>query len=259
MFINTVSPSKIKVYDECKKKYKFKYIDYLRKNYNKNSNTDALQFGSYVHRVFELGYNASSVEELQKIANECRPNYDFPKAKESGMNKILRNFFRFNSNLHEHVSTELPFEVDMKDDYKLNGIIDRVIKGKSGKYLVIDYKTSRKPMTSAELYKDPQLIMYAYAVSKMFNVSLDNVTVAHYYPHLDKLISISYGRTQVSQFLRILENKIWEIRKKKKEEFVASQNQYCNWCNFKELCPEFGGTEQMLEEAKEREKAEKQD
>jgi len=101
--------------------------------------------------------------------------------------------------------------------------------------------------------------MYAYAVSKMFNVSLDNVTVAHYYPHLDKLISISYGRTQVSQFLRILENKIWEIRKKKKEEFVASQNQYCNWCNFKELCPEFGGTEQMLEEAKEREKAEKQD
>jgi RecB family exonuclease len=55
MFINKVSPSKIKVYDECKLKYKFKYIDYLPE---KDTNTDALQFGSYIHKIFEDGVKA---------------------------------------------------------------------------------------------------------------------------------------------------------------------------------------------------------
>ena len=59
MFINKVSPSKIKAYLECKKKYKFRYIDKLYEVYNKNSNTDALQFGSFIHKVFEDGVHAT--------------------------------------------------------------------------------------------------------------------------------------------------------------------------------------------------------
>lgn len=254
MFINKASPSKIKAYDECKKKYKFKYIDYLKGIYNKNSNTDALQFGSYIHKVLELGYQTSSVEELRVIAEECRSNYKFPKSRDKGVEKILTNFLKFNSQLHEHISSELAFEVEMKDDYKLNGIIDRVVKGKTGKYLVIDYKTSKRAATSTDLYKDPQLMMYAYAVSKMYNVPLDDITVAHYYPHLDKLVSLKYGKTQIGQFLSLLNRKIWDIRKKKKTEFRASQNMFCNWCQYKDLCPEFGGTEQLLEEALKKEK-----
>ena len=257
MFINKVSPSKIKAYDECKKKYKFKYIDYLRDTYNKDSNTDALQYGSFIHKVLEEGYQASSVKELKKIAVEYRENYKFPNAKLKNLDKTLENFYNFNKQLHEHVSTELPFEVQMKGDYKLNGIIDRVVKGKTGKYLVIDYKTSKRPATSTELYKDPQLIIYAYAISKLYTVKLDDITVAHYYPHLDKLVSVRYGATQITHFLKTLKNKIWEIRKKRKGEFCASQNMFCNWCQYKDLCPEFGGTEQMLEEAKETEKKRK--
>jgi len=254
MFINKVSPSKIKAYYECKKKYKFKYIDYLRNTYNANSNTDALQFGSYIHKVLELGYNSSSLEELRTIAKECRSTYKFPKSRDKGVDKILTNFLRFNSQLHEHVSSELAFEVEMKDDYKMNGIIDRIVKGKTGKYLVIDYKTSKRAATSTDLYKDPQLMMYAYAVSKMYKVPLDEITVAHYYPHMDKLISLKYGKTQIGQFLSVLQNKIWEIRKKKKTEFPPTQNMFCNWCQYKDLCPEFGGTTQILEEAIRKEK-----
>ena len=59
MFINKVSPSKIKVYDECKLKYKFKYIDYLQE---KETNTDALQFGSFIHKVLEEGVTAMTVD-----------------------------------------------------------------------------------------------------------------------------------------------------------------------------------------------------
>jgi len=257
MFINKVSPSKLKTYLECKAKYKFKYVDYLRDIYNPNSNTDALQFGSYVHKILELGVNATTLLELQDLAKSLRKNYKFSSAKEKDMDKILKNFLSLNEKLEETVSTEFPFEIDMPDDVKANGIIDRVVKGKTGKYLVIDYKTSRRPATKESLFKDPQMLMYAYAIAKMYNAPLEDVTVAHYYPHLDKIISICYGKTQISLFLRELKERVWEIRKKKKEELNPSLNQFCDWCQYKELCPEFGGTSKMLEEAKDAEKIKK--
>jgi CRISPR/Cas system-associated exonuclease Cas4 (RecB family) len=254
MFINTMSPSKLKTYKECKKKYQFKYVEYLQGIYNVNSNTDALQYGSYVHKIFELGTELETLEELQNLAGELRPNYQFSSIKEKNLGLILENFFKFNKQLEETVSNEMVFKVDITDDYSINGIIDRVIKGKSGGYLVIDYKTSRRPTPKSELFTDPQMLMYAYAISKEFNVPIDKIAVAHYYPHLDKLVSVRYGRAQVSVFLRELKNKIWEIRKTKKEQLKASQNQWCNWCQYKDLCPEFGGTEKCLLEAKEAEK-----
>jgi len=249
MYIKKVSPSKLKSYDECKKKYKFRYVDHLRKTYNNNSNTDALHFGSYVHRILELGVEAKSVEELEKIAKEERANYTFPDSFEKRVPDMLKNFLQLNEKLTEHISAEQVFEIPITDDYAINGIIDRVVKGETGKYLVIDYKTSKRASTKRELFTDAQMIMYAYAISKMYNVSVSDVTCCHYYPHMDKLVSVRFTPSHVAVFLRKLTSKIWEIRKKKKSEFPPQLNQFCNWCNFKNLCPEFGGTDKMLEEA----------
>ena len=254
MFINKVSPSKIKAYLECKKKYKFRYIDKLYEVYNKNSNTDALQFGSFIHKVFEDGVNATEYSELEEIAGELRSNYHFPSKRDKEVPLILTNFLRMNSKLEESVSTEQRFNIELTDDFGLNGIIDRVVKGKTGKYLVIDYKTSRVPSTTTELYKDPQMLMYTYAISVMYGVKIENITVAHYYPHLDKMVSVNFKNPQIVQFLKGLKAKVWEIRKKKATDFPAQQNQWCNWCQYKELCPEFGGTEMVLEEAKKSER-----
>ena len=166
---------------------------------------------------------------------------------------MLRNFLKLNSQLEETVDIEQRFNVELSKDFALNGIIDRVVKGKTGKYLVIDYKTSRVPSSTTDLYKDPQMLMYTYAVSVIYGVKIEDISVAHYYPHLDKLVSVNYRNPQVIQFLKGLKAKVWEIRKKKSGDFPPQQNQFCNWCQYKELCPEFGGTEQMLKEATESE------
>lgn len=232
-------------------------MDYLKGIYNANSNTDALQYGSYVHKIFELGTKLETIEELQALAGELRENYTFSSVKEKNLQLILENFFVFNKKLETTISNEMVFEMDITDDFKINGIIDRVVKGKTGKYLVIDYKTSRRPTPKHELFSDPQMLMYAFAVSKQFNVPIEDVAVAHYYPHLDKLVSVKFGRTQMSVFLRGLKEKIWEIRKKKKIQLNPTPNQFCNWCQHKDLCPEFGGTPEMVEEAKKAEKEKK--
>ena len=254
-----MSPSKIKVYDECKLKYKLRYIDRVPDKYNDNSSKDAMHFGSYIHKIFELGVEAKSEEELWAIAKQERSKYEFGPDKEKLTGKCITNFFKFNSKLAETVSAEMVFNEPVTDDFTINGIIDRVIKGATGKYLVIDYKTSKRAATQRDLYRDPQMLMYAAAIHKKYNVPIGDITVSHYYPHMDKLVSICYPTSQVNAYIRgELKTKIWEIRKKKVTDFPPVTNRFCDWCGYKDICPSFNSTPGVLSKAIEEAKEERQ-
>lgn len=218
-------------------------------DYNDGTNTDALQFGSFIHKVFEDGYTCDSVDGLLDIAKALRSQFTFGQEKGKLTERCIHNFFHFNKNLEETVSAEMQFSLDVGDDLKLNGIIDRVIKGTSGKYLVIDYKTSKRPASKKDLYNDPQMIMYTLAIHKTYNVPIPDITAAHYYPHLDKLVPIKYMEAQVLAFERKMKEKAWEIRKRKKVEFPPCINRFCDWCGYKDICPAFGATEMDIEKA----------
>tara|TARA_R110002110_G_scaffold43581_15_gene135141 strand:- start:460 stop:1281 length:822 start_codon:yes stop_codon:yes gene_type:complete len=241
MFIDRLSPSKIKVFDECKAKYKFKYIDYLKEDYNENLSTDALQFGQFIHKVLEDGVNCSSYEDLNVIADSVRSQYTFSKEKGDLTERSLRNFAMFNKQLTHTVSTEMNFSVESPcEGYNINGIIDRIVMGKSGDMLVIDYKTSKRAAAKKDLYNDAQMQMYTYAVHKMYDVPIDKITVSHYYPHLDKFVAIKYSAKHISLFLNAQKGKVWDIRKRKKGDFHPVVNRFCDWCGFKDLCPAHG-------------------
>ena len=248
MFIKGFSPSKLNTFDECQKKFLYKYVHYLPEDYNDNTSQDALQYGSYIHKILEDGVEAESVEELKEHAIRLRPNYQFEGREEDTL-KCIKNFFRFNSKLTESLSTEMKFKVEVLPDLEVNGIIDRVVKGETGKLLVIDYKTSKREKTKRELYMDPQLMIYTAAIAQMFELRVTDVTVAHYYPLTGNLVSVKYTPSHIASFLKKVDQKKWDIRKKKADDFKPRLNQFCDWCGYKNLCPKFGGTEKMLEEA----------
>lgn len=253
MFIKTISESKYSTYKQCQLKYKYQYID---KYEIEDATIDHFQFGSYIHQVFEEGVNLSSVEELTKLSEEIKTRYTISEAYTGKDLICFRNFIPFNKNLGETVSTELKFEVPLKDDITLNGIIDRVIKGKNGGYLIIDYKTSKREKTKFELYKDSQLKGYSYAASKLFNVPLDKIHVAHFYPLTGNLVTVQFNTPQVFEYVKTVVDTVWVIRKKKTTDFKPCRNEFCNWCVFKGICSEFNSTEavqhkiKLLEEAK---------
>lgn len=253
MYIEKVSPSKIKVYTECPYKYRAKYIDKLPDIFNDKQNTDALQFGSYIHRIFELGYECEDVSELYQIAKDVRDNYVFEGYSDNKIKLCIDNFFAFNKNLSKTLSVESSFEIQATS-FKVNGIIDRVIIGEDGGILVLDYKTSKRPAKASDLYTDEQMLMYAFAASQLYDVPIRKITLGHYYPHLDKLVTVKIPEANVKKYIYTkLKNQVWEIRKKKKHEFEPRPNRFCNWCGVRGVCPSYHSQDEINATLKDKE------
>ena len=239
MFINTISHSKSEVFNQCGLKYKYKYIERL--SGDKPRNEDALNFGSYIHKILEDGVEAKDLKQLQVLAEQHKDSYKIPYTYRDKVGRCLTNFLSFNQKLGETVATELVYEVnlDKTRDIKQNGVIDRVIKGREGGFLIIDYKTSKREKNKYTLFKDRQLQAYCYAISEMYKVPIDKITCAHYYPLTNNFVDVKYSRAAIASWKRTELDKVWKIRKKKLNEFKASENTFCNWCEYIDMCPLF--------------------
>jgi len=249
MYIKTISESKFQTFRQCQLKYRYRYVERLPEP--EETNTEALHFGSYIHKILEEGVNAQNEEELVQIAEEVKGSYKVSKKYTGKDLRCISNFLKFNAKLENTLATELVFEVPIKDDMTLNGIIDRVIKGKDGGYLIIDYKTSKREKSKVELYQDSQLKGYVYAISKLYDTPISNVVAAHYYPLTNNFVFVQYSVPQINSHLRKVVDEIWKIRKKKKEELRATRNEFCNWCAYKGACPEFNDPMQCTKKIEE--------
>ena len=183
MYIQTISESKFQTFRQCQLKYRYRYVERLPEP--EETNTEALHFGSYIHKILEEGVN------------------------------------------------------------------DRVIEGKDGGYLIIDYKTSKREKSKVELYQDSQLKGYVYAISKLYDTPISNVVAAHYYPLTNNFVFVQYSVPQINSHLRKVVDQIWTIRKKKKDELRATRNEFCNWCAYKTACPEFNDPMQCTKKIEE--------
>lgn len=234
MFINRLSESKSKTAKQCFLKYKYKYHDRYKEDVGE---ADHLAFGSFIHKVFELGYKDASFDSLMRVASNERKNYKFSEERMLTIAKCIRNFLIFNKPLGETLCTEYVYEVNEANDICLNGVIDRVVRGTNGGLLIIDYKTSKTESTKDELIADDQLMGYVYACSKKFDVNINNITASHYYPVTNNFVPVRFNSLQIAKYKESKIQEVWQIRKMKIEECKAKKNKFCNWCGYKAICP----------------------
>tara|TARA_Y100000296_G_scaffold81885_1_gene109828 strand:+ start:427 stop:1206 length:780 start_codon:yes stop_codon:yes gene_type:complete len=246
MFISKISGTKLDIIKECLLKYYLRYHEKLPGAPSKNE--DALNFGSYIHKIFEDGYKTTDKKKLYKLAEQHKKQYKISYSQTDKTKKCIENFYTRNLKFGRTVGCEYAFNVNLADDIVLNGYIDRIIEGTEGGILILDYKTSKREKNKAELKFNRQLKNYCYAVHKDFNIPISKIVCGHYYPLTDNLVTINYSKGEIATHIKNTVDTVWQIRKRKKTEFPAMQNQFCNWCEYKEICPAHGPAI-MLKEA----------
>jgi ATP-dependent helicase/DNAse subunit B len=254
MFVNRVSNSKLDNYRECHWKY---YVRYHEKLPEKRSDS-ALQFGSYIHKILEVGVREFTLSGLKAIAEEVKESYKFDEKEytQKKVDKCLSNFLDFNTKISKSETIGLELRESFKiDDFIYEGVIDRVIKAEDGSIMVIDYKTSKSEKTKTDLYMDKQLIGYAVTLSRKFDIPITNITCAHYYPVTGSFVSVKFDKSHQAAFLKEVRNLVWAIRKKTKDAFSPIKNKFCDWCGFRYACGLFNDpvtVQKVLNENRER-------
>ena len=236
MFIKQISATKRDTYRRCKLRF---YLRYYERLPGQPQNQEALNYGSYIHKVFEKGIDSKNLKELNEISEQYKKSYKVSYRRQDKIEKSLENFLKFKESLNKVVSTEKSFEVEIADGMFHVGIIDLIVEGKDGGYLIVDYKTSKSRKSKYDLRKDGQLMSYCLAVHKLYDVPIHKITCAHYYPEPGKLVPVTFTKPQIINHVREIVKDMWAIRKKKKNEFPAEQNEFCNWCEYEDCCPVF--------------------
>jgi len=240
VFLNRISNSKSDVIEQCLLKFYYRYVKHFTGDPPRNQ--EELNFGTFVHRVFELASEANDIQQLREVSENLKKDTKLPKRFNVDLDKCLANFIKFNEMISkgETVATELHDILPLDEEHDINYefIIDRVIKGEDGGYLVVDYKTSKREKNKFELFQDKQLKGYAYAVHKLYKVPVTKITCAHYYPKTHNFVPIKFSSADIHQWKTKEILRVWNIRKKTAEQLkIPMENTFCDWCQFISMCP----------------------
>jgi len=162
-----LSPSSLLLFDECQKKFEYKYIYNMPEE--KTIHWEAMLLGSFVHFVLELGVekNYRSVKEFEDLARDLNRGDDWEKVDIDDAMHLIRIFFERNKNKYsENSKTEQKLDTEI-DGIRFTGFADRIDFNTDG-LEIVDYKTGKSHVPPKA--RNWQLGYYALAASKLGKV-----------------------------------------------------------------------------------------
>ncbi|GAA4122105.1 RecB family exonuclease [Knoellia locipacati] len=254
--VPALSPSRAADFKQCPLLFRFRTIDKLD-----GPPSPAAARGTLVHEVLEHLFElpaaertpeaalalleprwASLVEERPELATMIE---DDESLDEDGWFKaagalVERWFTLENPQWLEPAERELYVETEV-DGLTLRGYVDRLDIAPDGAMRVVDYKTGRSPREAFEGKALFQMKFYALVLWRQRGeiprqlqlVYLGNGEIVRYEPDEHDLLGLERNVKAVWQaIVRASETGDWRPR----------TSRLCDWCDFKELCPEWGGT-----------------
>lgn len=251
-----LSPSRAADFKACPLKYRFRTIDRLDE-----MPSAAAARGTLVHAVLEALFDLPAEKRTVDAAGGLlpgrwqellveRPELADLVGGEDGIEEsrwfaeagaLVRRWFELEDPTRlEPRDTELWVETEV-DGLTMRGIIDRVDVAPTGEVRIVDYKTGRSPSERFESSALFQMKFYAFVMWRLTGrvpdllqlVYLGDGQVVRYSPDLEELQALA---RQVRA--------IWEAieRSTQAGDFRPRRSRLCGWCDFKQLCPEWGGT-----------------
>ena len=253
--IKIFSHSRLSAFEQCKLKYRFRYIDKIIPEIEK---TIESHLGNVVHSTLEWLYRQIKNKKIPTIdevisyySNNWKEEYEegTPIIKkgltlEYYFNKgiqFLINYYTehkpFDDNTLD-VEKEIEIVLDDSGEYKIRGFIDRLaMNPTTGEYEVHDYKTSSNFPTDKEIENDRQLALYAIAIKEIYGKEKDVRLVWHYLS-FNKIIHSKRTNEQLENLKKETLRLVKKIEST--DDFSPTKSALCHWCEFKNICPAWG-------------------
>ena len=275
--MSRISYSQISMYNDCPLRWKLNYVDKV----SMFEHNIHLIFGTAMHEVlqkyleimyYDSAKNADLLDldemlrdkliEQFKIAEEQdgKP----PCTKEELMEFfddgiLIIDFFKkrrnqyFSKRDYELIGCEVPIEVDLKNNIKIVGYLDVVMRHiPTDSIKIIDIKTStmgwNKWMKKDE-NKTQQLLLYKQFYSKQYDHPIERIDVEYFIVKRKLYENLDFPQKRIQKFVpasgkpsmnkvntRLLKfvNEAFTEDGEKKDDMIATPNKKaCKWCEFK--------------------------
>jgi putative RecB family exonuclease len=260
--VPALSPSRASDFKQCPLLYRFRAVDKLP-----SPPSPAAARGTLVHAVLERLFDLPASERTPAAAESLlAPQWqalvdEEPELAEmiagderlteatwfSDAQALIETWFTLEDPTRlEPSERELYVETDV-DGLVLRGYVDRLDVAPDGAMRVVDYKTGRSP---SELFEGKalfQMKFYALVLWRLRGeiprllqlVYLGNGEVVRYSPDEHDLLSLERNLKAVwSAIERAAETGDWRPKTSK----------LCDWCDYRQFCPAWGGTPPPLPE-----------
>ena len=228
--------SQNRLYNDCPRKYKYRYVDGIKEPTNEN-----LELGSAIHKVFELYHNVVGVEPVSKtLLEEYQNARDIIIALKGNMyfTQLVTEFDML-CEAYPMFNIGREYKIEADDFVAVIDLVN-IYASASHKYSLADYKVTKKPKTDASIYDEGQLLIYKYLWCQEHPVVKPNDVAVQYInilPYLAPQI-ITVTKPQVPSF-ETCENLFNDVQKTK-ENILAGEfpkkKKWCKWCYYKDIC-----------------------
>lgn len=254
------SPSKLNTYKDCPRRYRYRYVDKLKRY---TQSVEAF-LGTCVHSSLEKLYEdifhgkALTLEETLAVydaawdegwsaAIEVRKKEYQPEDWKKLGRECVRAYYEanhpFTQNKTVAVEKRIGFPVVAGgQEYLIEGYIDRLALGPDGAFEIHDYKTARTLPSQADVDEDRQLAIYDLAVRHEWPDTKDVRLVWHFVRHGKSLVSSRTAESRAA--LRAELSKLIE-RIKSDHVFEPNKTPLCDWCEYRDICPLFAHAEKV--------------
>lgn len=250
---SSLSPSKVSTFTDCALAFRFSAIDRLPEP----PSIPATK-GSLVHRCLELLFVEPAAdrtpERAAQLLETATGEFDADGSHNAlGLSDeervayladaetmVERYFALEDPRTIEPIGIELKLEVKV-GDLTLRGIIDRLDLTDDGELIVVDYKTGKTPALRQEQSRLGGVHFYALMCEQLFGRRPREVRLM--YLGGDPQVIVATPTAQSTSGVQRKVSAIWSAIESacERDNFRPKPSALCNWCAFKEYCPEFGG------------------
>lgn len=257
--------SQLQLFAQCPRKYQFRYIDKIEKEFESSAD---LILGNAVHETLEHLYNKVNVFAIptlddivnyfhatrKKLFDEATKEKELQIKWDNSLEDYIRRGEMYVKSYYEKfapftnvkvIGTEinLTFDLDKEWQKKFRGFVDRIDK-EDETFIINDYKTGKKlPPEQKEEYIE-QLTLYGLGVQQKYAKYFKNLKARLFYLHFDLVDEREITDTNIQTVVKKYSDLIEKVEHKKfsynmwdKKIFEPVQSNNCNYCEYKSICP----------------------